>query len=310
MAARFEIHRETGAAGAPGEASSPSAEVFDRLVREGASIERFLELGLATGEPALRERAYRHALSIAPESALSHLCLASAFSEQGKGREGIAELRNAIELEPELDVAHYELGKGLIRTDDLAGAAAAFRRTVELLPEYAPAWSNLGAALGELGDLPGAVEALTQAVAHDRFSHVLHNNLGVTYRNLGRLEEAESEFELVLRLAPDFVFGQYNLAHTHYLQGRYPKAVATFEKAQGMDPSRSPRQSLLLAVTRLASGDTEGAERDYREVFGRLSGQPKKDMLTVAEWDLRQVARDRKGDATLKRALVLIRGLA
>jgi tetratricopeptide (TPR) repeat protein len=245
----------------------------------------------------------------APGSALAHLFRASSLLARKEQGEAAEALRQAIALAPDLAAAHYELGKILIRTEDMEGALASFRRVVELLPEFASAWGNLGAALGEIQKLDEASEALHRAVELDPSSHALHSNLGVAERDLGRLEEAEASFRRALGLEPGFVFGHYNLGHVLFLQGRYALAIEAFEKAQALDLSRSPRQALLLALTRLASGDLDGARRDYQSVFSRLEGPMKKDLRTVAEWDLKQLAQRCGVTDALKEAAGLLRAL-
>jgi len=312
LAARFEVHLERGAKPAGHPATTPGPEELqklEKLVAGETAPERLLDLGLATREPLLREQAYRRAISLAPDSAVAHLCLASALAEQKRLEESITELHQALSLSPDLDAAHYELAKLLIRADDLAGAVAGFRRTTELLPEFASAWSNLGAALGEMEDPQGAVAALDQAVGLDPLSHALHSNLGVALRNLGRYDEAAAEFKMALELAPDFVFGHYNLAYNCYFQGRYGEAIELFEKARDMDPQKTPRQRLLLALARLASGDVEGAHRDYRQILGELGARERTDLITVAEWDLGELERRRKGNPPVEKTLALVRSL-
>lgn len=247
------------------------------------------------------------ALAPEPGSGLSLL-----FETRGrKPPEAVPLLKRAVALEPEIAAAHYELGKALIATDDLEGAIAAFRRTTELLPEYASAWGNLGAALGEAQRLDESTEALTRAVALDPLSHALHSNLGVALRDQGRLEEARAHLEKAVAIAPGFVFGHYNLASVSFLAGRYDDAIASFERGRELDASRSPRQSLLLAVTRLASGDVAGALDEYRELFTRLDDdQTKRDMRTVAEWDLKQLASRLGVSDPLREAAKLLKTLA
>ena len=248
-------------------------------------------------------------IDVDENAALGHVLVAVELLSRSKPKDAVASLKTAIEIDPNLPAAHYELGKALIQTNDMAGALAAFRRTTELLPEFASAWANLGAALGEMQQLDDAAMTLHRAVALDPLSHALHSNLGATYRDQGKLDEAAAAFEHVLSLAPEFVFGHYNLAGVRYLEGRYDEAVACFEKAQSMDASRSPRQCLMLALTRLANGDTEGALSDYRDVFGRLDASKKSDMRKVAEWDLERLARSHGVNAALKEAVSLLRTL-
>jgi tetratricopeptide (TPR) repeat protein len=309
LAARFEIYRQLTERPAEVQEGSGARADLETLLQSEASFERFLEFGLGEREPADREKSYRHALRLAPDSAVAHLCLASALVEQMRLDEATAAQREALRIAPDFPAAHYELAKLLIRTDDLAGAAAGFRRTAELVPEFGSAWSNLGAVLGEMEDFDGAVQALEQAVALDPLSHALHSNLGVTFRNLGRYDEAAAEFRMTLELSPDFVFGHYNLAHNSYLQGRYAEAIALFERARELDAEKSPRQGLLLAAVRLASGDVAGAERDYREILGALEGQKRNDLIAVAEWDLAELERQRKPAGEIRETLALLRSL-
>jgi tetratricopeptide (TPR) repeat protein len=222
----------------------------------------------------------------------------------------VGELKEVVASAPGLPCAWYELGKALIQTDDVEGAIAAFRRATELVPEYASAWGNLGAALGEVKDFEGASAALLRAVALDPQSAALHSNLGVAYRDQSRLAEAEGALRTALALDPKFVFGHYNLAHTLYLAGRYAEAIAVFERAQSMDPSRTPRQAFLLACARLAAGDLEGAHREYREAFARLPEASRRDHRSVAEWDLKELARRMGVTPELKQTAGLLRSLA
>ena len=269
------------------------------------------EIRLVLGESASnrpRQLEPREALQLDENAALGHVFTAVSHMSK-KPKDALASLRTAIVIDPDLPAAHYELGKALIQTNDMQGALAAFRRTTELLPEFASAWANLGAALGEMQQLDEAALTLRDTVALDPLSHALHSNLGVTYRDQGKLDEAAAAFEHVLSLAPDFVFGHYNLAGVRYLEGRYDEAVACFEKARSMDASRSPRQCLMLALTRLANGDTEGAFSDYRDVFGRLDAPGKRDMRKVAEWDLKMLAKSHGVNAALQEAASLLRTL-
>ncbi len=250
-------------------------------------------------EPAPSWEDLERAVTSRGETALSQVFRSTAMPS----------LKRAVALDPELPCARYELGKALIHADDIEGAVAQFRETVRLLPEYASAWGNLGAALGELKDFEGASSALGRAVALDPENAPLHSNLGVACRDQGRLREAEDHFRRALEVNPGFVFGHYNLAHALFLEERYDEAIGTFEKAQSMDRGRSPRQALLLACARLASGDVAGAHRDYREVFDRLSEASRNEHRAVAEWDLKELAQRQGVTPALQETAALLRTL-
>ncbi len=48
--------------------------------------------------------------------------------------------------------------------------------------------------------------------------------MGAVWRDTGELDQAEAAFRRVLDLAPSFVFGHYNLAHTLLLAGRFAES--------------------------------------------------------------------------------------
>ena len=281
----------------------------DADLRRASSSEALLVIALHAPETAVRRKAAERATAAIPDVALSHLLHGVALAEAREHPGARDAFRRAIERDESLAAAHFELGKTMIVLDDLEAALESFCRTTETLPEFAPGWANAGAALGELERPEEALGKLERASGLDPLSHSLASNLGVTLRDLGRLGEAETAFRRALELAPDFVFGHYNLANAVYLQGRHREAVGLFEKAQTMDPSGSDRQRLLLAAARLAAGDVDRALNDYRAVFDSLEGQMRLDMRTVAQWDLRRLAERTGVSPGLKRAAEFVRSV-
>ena len=304
-ACQFEVAREPAPPASPAPVGGPG----ERELAGAASAAEFRTIALHAPAGTVRAQAATAATEAEPDDPVGHLLAGCAANEQRQPAEAAAAFRRALERDDSLAAAHFELGKTMIVLDDLEAALESFRRTTENLPEFAPGWANAGAALGEL-ERPGeALGKLERAADLDPLSHSLASNLGVTLRDLGRLVEAERAFRWALELAPDFVFGHYNLANAVYLQGRHREAVGLFEKAQAMDPSGSDRQRLLLAAARLAAGDVEAALRDYRAVFDSLEGQMRLDMRTVAQWDLRRLAERTGIGPDLKRAAEFIRSV-
>jgi hypothetical protein len=73
-----------------------------------------------------------------------------------------------------------------------------------LKPDFAEAHSNLGITLKELGRLDEALASYTQAIALKPDLAEAHNNLGITLQELGRLEEAEASYTQVIALNPNY----------------------------------------------------------------------------------------------------------
>ncbi len=304
-ACQFTVKREPGPPLAPAGIRGPG----DRDLENAGSAAELRRIALHAPDGEIRARAAAAAIRAEPEDACGQLLAGCAANERRRPAEAADAFRRAIERDGSLAAAHFELGKTQIVLDDLEGALDAFLAATRALPEFASAWANAGAALGELERADEALEPLKQAVALDPLNHSFLSNLGVTLRDLGRLPEAEAAFGNVLDLAPDFVFGKYNLANVVFLMGRHREAVDLFEEARSRDSSRSARQGLLLAAARLGAGDEERALAAYREVFESLSGQMRKDMRTVAEWDLKGLARREGVTPGLRRAVELVRSV-
>ena len=304
-ACQFEVAREPVPPAAPADVTGPG----ESDLRNAGRAAEFRRIALHAPSRAVRARAAEAATEADPDEPIGHLLAGCSANEHKKPAEAASAFRKAIERDESLAAAHFELGKTMIVLDDLEAALESFCRTTETLPEFAPGWANAGAALGELERPEEALGKLERAADLDPLSHSLASNLGVTLRDLGRLGEAETAFRRALELAPDFVFGHYNLANAVYLQGRHREAVGLFEKAQTMDPSGSDRQRLLLAAARLAAGDVDRALNDYRAVFDSLEGQMRLDMRTVAQWDLRRLAERTGVSPDLKRAAEFVRSV-
>ena len=304
-ACQFEVAREPVAPADPAKVTGPG----EPALNAAGSAAELRRIALHAPDGTVRVRAAAAATDADPDHPVGHLLAGCAANERKKPAEAADAFRKAIERNESLAAAHFELGKTMIVLDDLEAALESFLRTTEALPEFAPGWANAGAALGELERPEEALGKLERAPGLDPLSHSLASNLGVTLRDLGRLGEAETAFRRALELAPDFVFGHYNLANAVYLQGRHREAVGLFEKAQTMDPSGSDRQRLLLAAARLAAGDVDDALRDYQAVFESLEGQMRLDMRTVAQWDLRRLAERTGVSPGLKRAAEFVRSV-
>ncbi len=221
-----------------------------------------LARAFAAGHPVERLRLCREASSLAPQSAVAWLALASACRETPDGTGAREALDRAATLAPDWEAVAYERGKLCLVNDDMAGARNAFQCAVDLMPTFSAAWSNLGATLGELDEPGAALIAFRHALAHDPLSFTIFNNIGVVCRELAQLDDSQAAFRRAIAINPAFVFGHYNLGHTLFLAGNYPAALSAYEEGQRRDPQQNRRQGCRIAVVRFANGDVPGAERD------------------------------------------------
>lgn len=212
-------------------------------------------------------------------TAATLVAAASACMEVNDLDAASRDLDEAVALAPHWAAVHFERGKLWLRRDDMERASEAFRAAAERLPAFGSAWSNLGATLGELDRPAEALAAFERALACDPQSPQTVNNIGVVQRELGRLAESEAAFRKVTTLAPQLAFGYYNLGHTLFLQGRYQAALSAYTEGQKRDPERNPVQASRLALSRLASGDPDGALAELRRALPPLPRDYRRQLL-------------------------------
>ena len=88
---------------------------------------------------------------------------------------------------------------------------------------------------------------------------------------------------------------------------RLGKLVHSRLAESDIEPDSVLYNSLISLYSK--SGDLAGARRDYESVFEHLEGPMKKDMRTVAEWDLKQLAQRSGVTDALKDAAGFLRAL-
>ena len=176
----------------------------------------------------------------------------------------IAQLRLSTTLRPEAVDAYlqgrYKLFQGAFAQgggDALLSALAAFEQAVDLEPEFAEA--HVGLAQSRIAMLwinledpttneTAARQAATRAAALDPGLASAYSALGWILMVLDHdLDEAESNFQRALKLAPSQVETYYNYAQMLQARRRYDEAEAMARQARRVDPL-SPIPLRLLAT--------------------------------------------------------------
>jgi tetratricopeptide (TPR) repeat protein len=247
-----------------------------------AAVQALLVSAYASNSPGERHTLCRRAAAEHPGSEVAALSLASACREIQALDCARSALDEALRLAPEWEAAHFEDGKFWLAADDMPQARDAFGRAAALMSGFSAAFSNLGATLGELDDPEGAAAAFARALEGDPDNPTLLNNIGVVERERGRLEASEEALARVVALAPEFVFGHYNLGHTRFLRGDYPGALAAYEEGRRRDPQKNRRQGCRLALVRFANGDAQTAEQELWQLVDSGPAEEREDLLLEA----------------------------
>ena len=98
-----------------------------------------------------------------------------------------------------------------LRAGQSADAERAFRSLAQAHPELGGPHANLGLIYRQAGKLPEAAAELETAVRLSPRQPVYWNQLGVTYRQLGQFAKAREAYEKAIALDPDYAASTLNL---------------------------------------------------------------------------------------------------
>ena len=113
----------------------------------------------------------------------------------GNFKDAITDFNRAAELAPELSKIYYHRGLANLGLKLYQIAIKDFTLAIEKNSEYAMAYSNRGMSYFKLGDNHRALDDLNEAIRQNRNLPRLYKNRGKILQALGRLKEAESDFQ-------------------------------------------------------------------------------------------------------------------
>jgi Flp pilus assembly protein TadD len=151
--------------------------------------------------------------------------------------------------------------KGQGRDDvALAGGTAHSVRTASL--DYL--YETLGTIylFGEK-DLARAAEAFEEAIRLEPDNAMAHSDLGTTYDNLGRTDDARTEDETAIQLNPHLSAPHYNLGNIDVREKNLDGAVAEYRIAEELLPTDAPTHGNLGGAL-YQLGQLEAAEKEAR----------------------------------------------
>lgn len=138
--------------------------------------------------------------------------------------------------------ALFDQAKTLYQQKDYTGAVAAFEKALPLAKgkNIPIVLSQLANAYHEAKENQKAVDTYQKVLQLTPDDPSLHNNLGSTYADMGKYQEAQAEFEKAAQLDPTHAAAYYyNIGVIMYNAGKMDEAVESFKKVTQLDPQRA-----------------------------------------------------------------------
>ena len=217
-------------------AQSPSARKTGQLKRADAAFRAGYD-ALQSGNLELARAKFAEASHLAPQIPEAHEALGAVLVELGKPTEAVQELEAARKLKPGDQGIETNLALAYAKADLPAKAiphfSAAFN--LSLQPGEPPADAAFceayARALAVTGKLPEAIEMFQAANKRGGARADILDAIGSLYAQLGKWDEARSQFELALTADNSYVMARIHLGILFLQQRDNPAALASLEKA-------------------------------------------------------------------------------
>jgi len=158
----------------------------------------------------------------------------------------------ALEIDPDLAEAHASMAAVVWWYDwNRAAAEREFRAAIEINPNHAQALDGYGLMLAEMKEFDAAMDQLSRAHELDPMSLVIGVHFALPIFFSGAWEPALEQLTRVLEIDPDFIPALGWAGIVQEQLGHYDDALATFERALGINELTILRASMahVLAVS-------------------------------------------------------------
>jgi len=186
--------------------------------------------------------AYAKAVELQPTSTWWPFHLAVARRNAGDLEGAMYLLQELAADQPTLAPVQQRLGEAFTEAGELAAAATAYQRVIDQMPDSPQGYHGLGEVRLLQRDFATASQLLERAVALDPRYGGSHYALGLAYRGLGQLEQAQSQMALVVDAWPRYLPDPL----TSLIQDYVVNLPARRNMAAAMLQARPTQAALLL----------------------------------------------------------------
>ncbi len=177
------------------------------------------------------EREARRAISLNPNSGLSHLAYTLLLSNLGRHQEAIAEGARARELDPVSLITNAVEGTALLFAGRNDEARERFQKTVELDPNFWIPHLWLGQLYLDEGKYPEALAEFGMAREFSRGNAEAISMIGYAWARAGDAVKARGVLDELKSLSAQRYIPASNIATVYLALGEEDEAVAWLEKA-------------------------------------------------------------------------------
>jgi len=215
------------------------------------------------GQAYLRNHEYpkadltlNRALKLKPDSAETLYLLAQDYSEQARPLDALELLVRAHKLAPQNTDVIFLMARVSMTQNYFEDAIPLLESGLKIAPQRADLHAALGESYFMSGKTERAIDEFKALIALDPSARS-YTFMGLSYRHLGRFDEALKYFDEGLKLDPQSASCLFNIGFIEERQGNYARADDLFQKALHSNPDYS---EALLELANLRVKDKKFVE--------------------------------------------------
>jgi len=244
---------------------------------------------LRAQEYAKADLALNRALKLKPDSAETLYLLAQVDFEQSKPVDALDLLVRAHKLAPQDTDVIFLMARVSMTQNYFEDAIPLLESGLKIAPQRADLQAALGESYFMSGKTESAIEEFKKLIELDPSARS-YGFMGLSYRHLGRFDEALKYFEEGLKKDPHNTSCLFNIGYIEERRGNYARAEELFQQTLR---SNTNFPEALLELANLRSKDKKFAEAaEFLRRFVKVSRNPADGYykLAMAERSLHQTA--------------------
>ncbi len=226
---------------------------------------------LRDGQYAKAELTLNRALSLNPDSVDAMYLLAQAYTNESRPLDALNLLLRAHTLAPDNADVIFLMARISMSQNYFEDAIPLLESGLQVAPERPDLLAALGESYFMAGKVDKAIEEFKKLLQIDNSARS-YSFLGLSYRNLGRFDEAETYLRQGLKLDPHSITCLFNLGFIAERKGDSATADSLLQEALRLDPNYADAL-LELANIRSAAKKPQEAEKLLRR-FVQVSHDP------------------------------------
>ncbi|PIK44540.1 hypothetical protein BSL78_18604 [Apostichopus japonicus] len=214
---------------------------------------------------------YKKAIRMWNEYEDAYLNLGDLLVQMNQTDQAEQVFRKLLEFSPRSANGLYNMGVVEVRRKNNEGALSWFRQCLHFHPKHAMALYSL--ALIEDGKdgayNPESLDRLLQVAEVEKHNYKIMTRIGLTYKKLGDLVNAEKYLNQAVQLNDTFGTALFNLGHIYRQQKEYERALQTLESFIKINRNHLNAWLLLGDIYVTHKGDYDAAWNAFEEA-GRV----------------------------------------